>query len=247
MFAVAAPPEGPAREALYERWFEWVSLNLGRDPRLASMAASAAADAAVGGSGFNAAADAARAAWSTHAGEQVAPRSVVVSGAPWPLKGAAGIGIGGAALSALISLWFAAAPSICGTYGCGSIALAFAFYNAAWAALNWALFRAILRGSRRTWKVTLILVALGALADIVGQLTYVLFIVDLGAIALLAEIGFAFGVASEDWFTNLAANLGGYWLIVHLIVVQLPMLLLLLAGRPGRPQVESPRGAELET
>ena len=50
-------------EALWNRWYEWVTTHLGRDPERAAAAASAAADIAAQGSGFNRAADAARAAW----------------------------------------------------------------------------------------------------------------------------------------------------------------------------------------
>jgi hypothetical protein len=51
-------------EALYRNWLDWVTVNLGRDTRLAQIAATAAADAAKLGRGFNSAADAARVAWT---------------------------------------------------------------------------------------------------------------------------------------------------------------------------------------
>lgn len=52
------------REDLYQNWVGWVTTNLGRDTRLAEIAASAASDAAEHGRGFNDAAEAARIAWA---------------------------------------------------------------------------------------------------------------------------------------------------------------------------------------
>src|SRR2546430_12771836 len=49
---------------MYRNWFGWVTTNLGRDARLAEIAASAATDAALHGRGFNSAAEAARTAWA---------------------------------------------------------------------------------------------------------------------------------------------------------------------------------------
>jgi hypothetical protein len=57
------PPEGLPREELYKNWLVWVTANLGDDAEMAPIAANAAADAAVDGDGFNAAAEAARRAW----------------------------------------------------------------------------------------------------------------------------------------------------------------------------------------
>src|SRR5439155_20393482 len=57
-------PQAPSREDLYDRWHDWVTAHLGRDPDRAAIAAGAAADVAARGGGFNLAADAARAAWS---------------------------------------------------------------------------------------------------------------------------------------------------------------------------------------
>jgi hypothetical protein len=56
-------PEGISRDDLYNNWLVWVTNNLGDDAALAAVAANAAADTAVKGEGFNAAAEAARSAW----------------------------------------------------------------------------------------------------------------------------------------------------------------------------------------
>jgi hypothetical protein len=50
-------------EELNREWLDWVTTNLGRDSKLASAAAKAAAEAALGGSSFTASTDAARKAW----------------------------------------------------------------------------------------------------------------------------------------------------------------------------------------
>ena len=52
------------REDLYRNWVGWVTTKLGRDARLAEIAATAATDAAELGRGFDNAAEAARIAWA---------------------------------------------------------------------------------------------------------------------------------------------------------------------------------------
>ena len=58
-----ADPEGLSRQELYANWLAWATTNLGASPTQAAAAANAAADTAVHGDGFNAAAIAARAAF----------------------------------------------------------------------------------------------------------------------------------------------------------------------------------------
>ncbi len=55
--------EGRPREELYRNWHAWVTSNLGHDGTRATIAANAATDAALQGSGFNGAAKAAKTAW----------------------------------------------------------------------------------------------------------------------------------------------------------------------------------------
>jgi len=52
-----------SRGQLYENWLAWVTTNLRNDPKYAVIAANAAADAALKGDGFNAAASVATNAW----------------------------------------------------------------------------------------------------------------------------------------------------------------------------------------
>jgi hypothetical protein len=54
--------------SLYAGWYEWVTTNLGSDPKRAAAAANAAMDSAAHGRGFNDAAQAARRAWASAAG-----------------------------------------------------------------------------------------------------------------------------------------------------------------------------------
>jgi hypothetical protein len=61
------------REDLYRNWVGWVQVNLGRDPRVAEIAANAAANAAEEGRGFNQAAEAARAAWNDSVRRRLPP------------------------------------------------------------------------------------------------------------------------------------------------------------------------------
>ena len=58
------PSECLPREELYHNWHAWVTASLGHNPKLAAIAANAATDAAVHGSGFNEAAKAATTAWA---------------------------------------------------------------------------------------------------------------------------------------------------------------------------------------
>jgi hypothetical protein len=84
-----------SREQLYRNWFDWVTTNLGRDDRLAGVAAKAATDVAQLGKGFNVAAKAATAAWNEAAS------------ANWAEKGRATRTEGRAALACTfgIALW----------------------------------------------------------------------------------------------------------------------------------------------
>ena len=59
-------------ESRYRLWLEWVTINLGRDPYLASLAARAATEASLQGAGFQAGTEAARTAW--HRGKSARSR-----------------------------------------------------------------------------------------------------------------------------------------------------------------------------
>jgi hypothetical protein len=56
-------PGGQSREDLYTNWLAWATNNLAGNPKLVEAAANAAADTAFRGDGFDAAMNAAKAAW----------------------------------------------------------------------------------------------------------------------------------------------------------------------------------------
>ncbi len=227
-----------SRDDLYPLWLEWVTANLGRDETLARAAAAAATDAVLLGGVFEVATDAARAAW---AGEAARRRPLPMPASHQPrLHWAMGIAIGGAALSTALCLIVAVAPGMCGELGCGWLALVFAAYNATWVLLNWFLLSSMRHGSLKAWKTAVVLVAIGAVVDLVGQVAYFLILVDLGAVMLFVQVGEWLGVAGADWFTNLGSAVAGNWLIVHLMVVQLPILVLLMAARDEVARVNQP-------
>ena len=80
-------------EDLYRNWYEWVTDNLGCDPKRASIAAQAATELAARGGTFAAAADAARVEWTGGGGRaesqqlisEAGPRHVayVAKASPW--------------------------------------------------------------------------------------------------------------------------------------------------------------------
>ena len=92
-----------SRKQLYSSWLVWVKANLGRDNRLAAIAANAATEALEHGSDFSGASEAARSAWIGAAGgADPAPWS---GPPPLAILVAMGIAIGGAAVSAAFDLW----------------------------------------------------------------------------------------------------------------------------------------------
>jgi hypothetical protein len=71
------------RDDLYQNWMGWVIDHLGRDAKLAEIAASAATDSARAGRGFNHAAEAAREAWTEAASRYTnAPTAGVAAAGP---------------------------------------------------------------------------------------------------------------------------------------------------------------------
>src|SRR5450759_1989749 len=89
-----------SRKQLYSSWLVWVKANLGRDNRLAAIAATEALEH---GSDFSGASEAARSAWIGAAGgADPAPWS---GPPPLAILVAMGIAIGGAAVSAAFDLW----------------------------------------------------------------------------------------------------------------------------------------------
>lgn len=111
-------PHVDSQEELHRNWLVWVTTNLGRDTRLAEIAARAATNAAELGQGFNKAEEAARTAWAD-AAEPSSNRGMVP-----PPKGhlARNLALGGLGCLLVIAaiagavLWFAASM-----YGCYAV------------------------------------------------------------------------------------------------------------------------------
>ena len=167
--------------------------------------------------------------------------------APLALKAAMGIAIGGAAFSTLACIWLALSPPICPFSACAPQGLMLALYNAALVAVNALLLFRMLHGSRRAWNIAMVLVALGAIADVVVQMTYALVIVTMGATNLLFEIGQVFNLSRYAWYVNGLTydptfGLPYNWMVVHLVVIQLPIVILLWVGRPPRKAAAMPLG-----
>jgi hypothetical protein len=159
------------------------------------------------------------------------------------------IAIGSAAVSAAVCVWFFT-QSMCDTGFCdfiGSTAVTFLLFNAVVTAVNWWLFVAMRRRSQPAWKVAVTLVALGSLVDLVGQVTGWLIVVNVGAFYIAAVI--------DPTLHSPLVGLSFWWLIVHMLVIQVPILALLLApstrqwcnqSRAHRPQ-ETPDAATSPT
>ena len=214
--AVSAPEA--SRDELYAKWLTWVEGSLGHNERLASIAAAAAADAVAQGSGFNAAVDAARSAWGEAAGGRepapAAPRP------PLTVLAAMSIAIGGAAVSSAFSLWFVALN----VQQMGGLAVDFAIFNLSLLALNaWFLYE-MWQGVGWVWRATYVLVVVGAVFDAIGVGIPPLMYVDFGAVYLVTLVA-----PNVEWPVSLAL----VWLWVHLVVIQVPILVLLWAA-PSR-------------
>ncbi len=112
--ATALPSSEPAaklassREALYDLWYDWVTTHIGREPERAAAAASAAADLAARGGGFNPAADAARAAWD---GREIQGAEKIPAEPRSPLPWLSALGT--LVLAVVVETWWLGLP------GCG--------------------------------------------------------------------------------------------------------------------------------
>jgi hypothetical protein len=211
MMPLVSAPEA-SREELYASWLTWVRGSLGHNERLAALAAAAAADAAAAGSGFNAAVDAARSAWG-EAARGVEPARP--SGPPpLTIRIAMAIAIGGAAASVAASLWMAAQNP----YDMGSAALGFAAFNLALVGLNIWFYHAMSHGATWAWRATFVLVIVGVVFDVIGVVLPPFVFIDIGALYIAARVAPDAGWLAEITF---------FWVWVHLIVIQVPILVLL--------------------
>lgn len=221
-------------EELQGAWRDWVVANLGKDGARGAAAAHAAAEAAQKGAGFEAATEAARRAWLS-----VAPQSGPAQDKfPAALNVAMGLAIGGAVASTLLA---AALGVLFGQY-VGGVAAGFLLYNLAVVGINWALLSAMRRRISRAWTIAVVLVSVGIGFDVVEQVLST-FTQGPGGTPWTASVPL---LAAPGWFIDLgvmvpmfmlrmpdvlAIGLGSSWLVVHLLTIQLPILLLLIAGR----------------
>ena len=219
---------------MYAGWHEWVKDSLGRDPALASLAATAAADVAFEGGGFDAAAQAARQAWTEgwrvrHPDSDRMPGSLVL---------AMLLAAGGAAVGLAGTVWTIS------IYGELAFILGseFLILNVVLIIVNVILFVFLRRRSKGAWMWAVALVTLGAMWDVMGQVTSATMTSDtwLSLNDFLFGIPFVGDVSTVD---SGARFLGLYvgltdglwpiltsnWLVLHVIGIQLPILLLLLA------------------
>jgi hypothetical protein len=220
------------REQLYASWLVWVRANLGRDRRLASIAANAATDALEQGSEFTGASEAARSAWLGAAeGKDPAPWS---GPPPLAIPMAMSIAIVGAAASAGFDLWVG---DLNQPYF-GSLAHAFSIFNVILLVLNaWFLY-GMWHRAEWAWRATFTLVVMGAVFDFLGFAMPYLVYADFGVPYLVDVLA-----PNVDWVSNMSLAWG--W--VHLVVIQGPILVLLWL-RPSRQWVgiDSPSVAILD-
>jgi hypothetical protein len=236
---------GTVTEPLDIGWHDWVTANLGTDPGRAARATRAAAEAVAQGLGFNAAADAARASWDVARLAHVATvRRADPATVPGSLVAATALAVGGALASIALILWISPPTPTC-TDLCPSfrfIAYLFLSGNVAVAGLHTLLF--LLMWRRRSavaWWASVTLVGGILLFDILGELTVVAVLSNPNSQPILGGIGtFPALVATAMIFVAEIIHPGGgwdgiasHWLLVHLLLVELPILTL-LSTRPAR-------------
>lgn len=200
------------REQLYASWLAWAKANLGRDSRLAAVAADAATDAMEQGSEFGGASEAARSAWIGAAGgADPAPWS---GPPPLAILVAIGIAMGGAAASAAFDLWLAALndPYL------GFLAKGFSIFNLILVGLNAWFGYGMWHRAEWAWRATFTLVVMGAVFDFFGFVLPYLVFADFG-VPYFVDVA----AGNVDWVVNVTL----VWGWVHLVVVQGPILVLL--------------------
>jgi hypothetical protein len=226
-------------EHLDAGWYDWVTSNLGRDPVRAAAATRAAAEAVAQGHGFNAATDAARASWEADRLAQVAVvKKADPSSIPGSLIAATALAVGGALASVGLILWMypptAACTDLCP--GIRQIAYLFLWGNVAIAGLHASLF--VLMWRRRAaaaWWASVTLVGAILIFDVIGELTVLGPLSNpnsapdsIPGIAALAVL-----VPTAIWLLASGFHLGSawqtvslHWLLLHMILVELPILIL---------------------
>jgi len=233
-------------EHLDAGWYEWVTANLGRDPERAEAATRAAAEAVAKGSGFNAAADAARASWeSDRLAQVIAASRAAPPTVPGALIAATALAVGGAVASIALILWMYPPAGTCTDYcpGIRQIANVFLWGNVAIASLHASLFLLMwLRRAAVAWWAGVTLVGAILLFDVIGELTVLGplsnpnsnpdSILGIGAFAVLVPTAMWL-LASDLHLSSALVAATFHWLLLHLVLVELPILVLLLR-RPVR-------------
>ena len=226
------------KEHLDAGWYDWVTSNLGRDPARAAAATRAAVEAVSQGRGFNAAADAARASWD---GVRLAQVAAVTgpdpSGVPRSLVAATALAVGGALASVALILWMIPPTASCTDLcpGFRSIAYYFLAGNVAIAAAHASLF--LLMWRRRlaaAWWVSIIVVCAILIFDALGELTMAIAQSNPNGQPILGGFGVVAALVPAAillWdpfhLTNASEAISSHWLLLHLLLVELPILLLL--------------------
>jgi hypothetical protein len=227
------------REQLHEAWQEWVAANLGRDGARTAAAAAAATDAALGGAGFDAATEAAREAWRT-SGPALTTSSPASREMPRTLLVAMSIAMGGGVASLVLAAWIGTELS-----SVSSVAAFFFLFNLAIVGINAGVLAGMRRRSRRAWTTAVVLVLVGSLFDAVEWLTLATTLSQstdanglgtaamIAAPALLISLGVAVVLLLMNLPLGVIETLSNNWLGIHLLVIQLPILVLLLVS-PSR-------------
>jgi hypothetical protein len=248
-----------AEQQLDAGWYEWVTDNLGRDQARATAATRAASAAIAQGLGFNAAANAARASWEADrlahvaAVKQAAVAEAFPSRVPGSLIVATALAVGGALASialllVVIAPWAPCTPvdpgsqsiSICPSIR--QIAYMFLAGNLVIAVVHATFF--LLMWRRRAaaaWWVSVVVIT-GILGfDLAGELLVVVSLANPNN----AQLGFLYTVGGfpalvptfmELWAGSFLPGLEtvfSHWLLLHMVVVELPILFL-LSTRPAR-------------
>jgi len=227
-------------------WYEWVAANLGRDAARATAAARAASAAAAQGLGFNAAADAARASWEA---DRLAQIAVLTKDDPTHLPSAliaaTAIAVGGALASIALILVLVRPGATCTDF-CPSFRMAaytFLWGNIAVGVLHAFLF--VLMWRRRAalaWWGTVGVVGMILLFDLVGELTVVVALANPHVISPIETVGLYPALVTTTMLLLADQYLPGtvwvtlsyHWLLLHLAVVELPILVLLSRGSVRR-------------
>jgi len=226
-------------------WYDWVTEHLGRDETRATAAARAASAAVAQGLGFNAGADAARASWeadrlahitSTATAEATGPELARVPGS---LIAATAIACGGATASIALLLWMIASAASSCTDICpvfSNVAYWFLLGNVAIWVFHASMF--LLMWRRRAaaaWWTSVAVVVAVLWFDVVGELDWVVANANPNSVTWLATVGLIpalvplvmSGLATSFHLGSSVVALAVHWLLIHLIVIELPILILL--------------------